>query len=57
MNESANRRIEVARGNAVRGGQISSLGARGSERMSHSSSAVAQSNGRVSWVGKSRLGG
>lgn len=57
MRESASRRIEVARGNAVRGGQISSLGARGSERMSYSSSAVAQSNGRISWVGRSRLSG
>lgn len=57
MNESSSRRIQIARGNAVPGGKISSLGARGASRMIHSKASSVQSNGRESWVGKSRFDG
>lgn len=47
-------RIKAARGNAVPGGRISSSGAVGATRMVHASQQELQSNGRKSWVGKSR---
>ena len=47
-------RIELARGNAVPGGRISSIGATGVDEMKHSKNSELQSNGRKSWVGKSR---
>ena len=47
-------RIEQARGNAVPGGRISSIGATGVDEMKHSKNSELQSNGRKSWVGKSR---
>lgn len=47
-------RIELARGNAIPGGRLSSLGARGATEMKHSRNSNLQSNGRKSWVGKSR---
>lgn len=47
-------RIKLARGNALPGGRISSLGATGVTNMEHNKNSALQSNGRKSWVGKSR---
>lgn len=49
-----NPRVKTARGNAVPGGRISSLGAVGSGPMPHARADVVKSDGRPSWVGRNR---
>lgn len=49
------RRIRKARGHAVYGGRISSIGARGADKMPHAANSQRKSDGRSSWVGRSRF--
>lgn len=49
------RRVRKARGHAVYGGRISSIGARGTDKMTHATNSLRKSDGRASWVGRGRF--
>lgn len=53
--EENGRRIRKARGHAVYGGRISSIGARGTDKMTHATNSLRKSDGRASWVGRGRF--
>lgn len=53
--DDLDRRIRKARGHAVYGDRISSIGARGADKMLHAENSLRKSDGRASWVGRSRF--